>query len=132
MPSLSTNGWIYSTAEKADYLISHFFVSEYSQSLIYNGNVASFPWIIQNNQSNMPGVVRDLEVVLAAYFSRYFNSVVVQASQQEIPPNSGIVRIDLYVSFRDEANKEFVLSRLVDIVDSKIEQILIINNTKQM
>lgn len=132
MPSLSSKGWVYSTAEKADYLISHFFVSEYSQSLIYNGNVASFPWIIQKNQSDMLGVVRDLEITLELYFGRYFNNVVVQASYQEVPPNSGVVRIDLYVSFYDEENKQFSLSRVVEVVDSKIEKILEINNTKQM
>ena len=50
LPSLSTDGWVFATAEKADYLISHFFVAEYSQTQLYVSHVSSFPKIIQQNQ----------------------------------------------------------------------------------
>lgn len=132
IPALSQDGWVTSTAQKADYMISHFFLSEYSQSLLYTGNVASFQWIIQDNQGDMLKTNTVLRETLRVYFSRYFSEVVVESSYAEIPENSGRVRINLYVSFKDHEGKEFVLSRLVDILDTKIERVLKLNNTESV
>lgn len=130
LPSLSTDGWVFSTAEKADYLISHFFVAEYSQTQLYVDNVASFPKIIQNNQGNMNATASELRATLENYFSRYFSKVIVETSHIEVPEKSGKIQLNLYVSFVDHENKTFVLSRLVEINDTKIEKILKINNTE--
>jgi hypothetical protein len=132
IPALSQDGWVTSTAQKADYLISHFFLSEYSQSLLYAGNVASFQWIIQNNQGDMLKTNSTLRETLRIYFSRYFSEVVVESNYVETPENSGRVRITLYVSFKDHEGKEFVLSRLVEILDTKIEKVLKLNNTESV
>lgn len=132
LPSLSTDGWVFATAEKADYLISHFFVAEFSQTQLYVGYVSSFPKIIQNNQGNMTRTIEDLKSTLTSYFSRYFTNVVIDVSYKEVPEKSGKVQIDLYVSFVDHENKKFVLSRLVDINNTKIERILKINNTESV
>lgn len=128
MPSLSTEGWITSTPSIADALISHFFVSEYSQTLLYPGQVASFPWIIQNNQNDMVSTVRQMKAVLLAYFSRYFTDVVIDLTQKEVPPDSGRVQLDLFMKFKDADSKEFVLARVVEVVESKINRVLKINN----
>ena len=128
VPTLSEDGWVTSTEERADYLFSHFFVSEFSQTSLYVGNVASFPHIIQNNQGNMLETVTQLKQILTLYFSRYFSKVIVEANYVEDPPKSGQVRINLYVSFTDETGKEFVLSRVAELMNSKITNILTINN----
>lgn len=132
IPSLSQDGWVISTAQKADLMISHFFLAEYSQSLLYAGNVASFQWILQDNQGNMLKTNTVLRETLRVYFSRYFTDVIVESSYTEVPENSGRVRITLYVSFKDHEGKEFVLSRLVDILNTKIEKVLKLNNTESV
>lgn len=132
VPTLSTDGWVRSTAEKADYLISHFFVSEYSQTHLYSGNVASFQWILKEKAGNMMDTRILLVETLTRYFSRYFSKVEVEATFSEIVANTGKYQIDLYIQFVDEEDKTFVLSRVVNVVDTKIEKILTINNTIQV
>lgn len=132
LPSLSTDGWVFATAEKADYLISHFFVAEYSQTQLYVSHVSSFPKIIQQNQGDMRNTAIDLRETLDKYFSRYFSDVQVEVTYKEVPEKSGKVQLDLFVSFVDHENKRFVLSRLVEVNNTKIEKILKINNTESV
>lgn len=132
VPTLSEDGWVTSTEERADYLFSHFFASEYSQTAFYVGTVASFPYIIQNNQGNMTNTVVALKNTLEKYFGRYFKNVVVDATHKEEPEKSGRVAITLYVSFTDEDGKEFVLARMAEMLNSKIVNILAINNEESV
>ena len=83
MPSLSMDGWITSTSIKADYLISHFFVSEYSRTFLFEGEVASMPYLIQKHKNDILGLVRDVELTLKSYFGRYFPKAEVQVSSKE-------------------------------------------------
>lgn len=128
LPALSTDGWVSNTPAIADYLISHFFVSEYSQTALYPTNVASFPWIIQNNQGDMLNTTRQMRTTLERYFGRYFTDTVVDIAYKEVPEFSGRIQLDLFMKFKDSDGKEFVLSRVVEIVDSKISKVLKINN----
>jgi hypothetical protein len=132
LPALSEDGWVTSTAEKADYLISHFFVSEYSQTLLYPGNVASFPWIIQKNQGNMLKTADDMKETLNRYFSRYFKTVSVDVKYVEEKENSSRVSLEIYISFTDHEDKEYTLSRLAQVVNTKIDKIIKLNNTAQV
>jgi len=50
VPSLSQDGWTSSTKEKLDYLMSHFFVADKSQTALYAEEVSSFPYLVQNNK----------------------------------------------------------------------------------
>lgn len=128
VPTLSEDGWVKSTEERADYLFSHFFVSEYSQTALYTGAVSSFPYIIQKNQGDMINTVSDLRTALQIYFSRYFTNVKSEAVHTEDPPKSGKYRINLHVSFTDEDGKDFALARVAEVLDSKLVKVLAINN----
>ena len=128
LPTLSPEGWVQSTAEQADYLISHFFASEYSQSHLYNSNVSSFQYIIQNAQGDMSKTVTDLKTTLSIYYSRYFTDVVVEASYEQLPVDSSKVNITLYISFIDKSGKEFILGKTLELINSKISKIIDINN----
>lgn len=128
VPTLSEDGWVKSTEERADYLFSHFFVAEYSQTFLYTSQVASFPYIIQKNQGRPDEAAEELKNTLTIYFSRYFNSVESEVSYEEVPPKSGKVRINLYLSFKDETGKEFKLARAADILNSKLVKVLDIVN----
>lgn len=129
LPTLSPEGWVQSTAEQADYLLSHFLTSLYSQTYLYPSNVASFQWIIQDAQGDMDKTSSQLKSVLTQYFSRYFENVEVQALYEQLPVNSSQVNITLYVSFIDKLGKEFVLGKTIEMLNSKISKIISINNT---
>jgi len=128
LPSLSEDGWVDTTIKKADYLLSHFFLSDYSQSYIYFTKVSSLPWIIHKTQGNMSETVSMTQSVLSNYFSRYFNSVVVEVAEviNEAEPSVGQIRI--YIQFTDETGKDFVLGKLLEIADLTIRKIIDLNN----
>jgi hypothetical protein len=128
LPTLSQEGWVQSTAEQADYLLSHFFTSLYSQTHLYNSNVASFQWIIQNCQGDMDKTVAQLKSVLSAYYGRYFDNVVSQVTYEQLPADSSQVNITLFVSFTDKLGKDFILGKTLEMLNSKISKIIAINN----
>lgn len=128
LPTLSPEGWVQSTAEQADYLISHFFASEYSQSHLYNSNVSSFQYIIQNAQGDMSRTVSELKSTLSFYYGRYFDNVIVEANYEQLPLDSSKVNITLYISFNDKSGKEFILGKTLELINSKISKIININN----
>lgn len=78
----------------------------------------------------MTNTINDLKNTLTLYFSRYFKDVRVELSHEEDPPKSGRVRINMYVSFVDEDGKEFVLARIAELLNSKLTNILTINNNQ--
>ena len=127
MPSLSMDGWITSTSIKADYLISHFFVSEYSSTFLLKGEVASMPYLIQKHENVSVGLVRDVELTLKSYFGRYVPKAEVQVSSKEY--EAGKYSLIIVVIVTDIEGKEFSVCRLVDVLDSKINKIAQLNNT---
>ncbi len=128
VPTLSLDGWVKSTPERADYLMAHFFESEYSQTAFYKDKVSSFQWIIQKNQGDMTATVRMLKNTLTDYFSRYFTNVVVEVNHEDIVLNSSNVKLIVYISFRDEKGRDFSVGRLAELVDSKLQKVIVINN----
>lgn len=123
VPTLSFSGWVRSTAEKADYLFCHFYESERSQTFIYKDRVSSLQYIIQKNKLDIQATCREIEATLSAYFSAYFPTVRVEIDYQEVPVNSGKITIRMYISLTDVDGKEFNMSRLADIVDSKFDKV---------
>lgn len=128
LPSLSPDGWVQSTAEQADYLISHFFEAEYSQTHIYEGYVSSFPWLIRQYQSDMTGLTSATMDTLSRYFGAYFDNVQVDCAVNEIIPASSQINLSIYVAFTDKNGKDFILSRALDILNSKIAKVIALNN----
>jgi hypothetical protein len=128
LPSLSEDGWVNSSSKIADYLISHFRLSDYSQTYIYHENVSSLPYILQKTQGSIFNTVKETESILSTYFSRYFNNVVVDVS--EIPntedPSKG--QISIYLKFTDSDNKTYDLGKLLEVRDTTIERIINLDN----
>ena len=129
VPTLSLDGWVKSTAEKADYIISHFFESQYSQTALYPGKVSSLQYLIQQNQSDMTKTSVSIREELKKLFTNYFGNATAEVTYKSETPNSSRVSLSIYVSFKDSNGKEFVLSKVVEIMNSKIQKIVTINNT---
>ena len=123
VPTLSFSGWIRSTPEKADYLFSHFYESEHSQTFLYKNRVANLQYIIQKNKDNIDSMCSEIQSTLTTYFSSYFPRVVVEIDYIETPVNSGRITIRMYIAVTDVDGKEFNLSRLADLIDSKFDKV---------
>lgn len=128
VPSLSPDGWVTNTVMKADYLLSHFFMSEKSRSPLFPDGVSSFPWLIQKYQGDPSITARETEDTLRRYFGKYFPTVDAEVLAEAETEGSNRYQLKIYVRVVDADNKEFILSKLADVVDSKIANILSLNN----
>lgn len=80
VPSLSASGWVGNISEKLDKLIGYFFVSEFSQSHLYRGNIASFPYIIKQCAENQSLLLSETTKVLTNLLKSYFDRVQVDVT----------------------------------------------------
>lgn len=78
-PSIDA-GYINDPAKKLDCLMSDFFEAEHSQSYLFFNQVTSFPWILQQYQSQPEEIVNQLRVRLRPYLLRYFDDVQIECA----------------------------------------------------
>lgn len=128
VPSLSEDSWASGSIKVADILLSHFFLSDYSQTYLYPGMVSSLPWILQETQKDMPRTLSLTQSTLSNYFNKHFNNVVVEVSEVENKTNPSKAQISLYIRFTDSENKDYVMGKLLEIADTKITKIINQNN----
>ncbi len=127
-PALDMEGWVTSGVHIADYIFSHFFLSDYSQTQLYLGHVSSLSWILQTHQNDIRKIVSTTENTLRSYFQRYFNNVVAEVTYDADPTNLSKLELTIYVSFEDSDGKQHTLGRLLNVINSKIAKVKKINN----
>ncbi len=128
LPSLSEHGWVTNPIEIADMLFSHFFISEYSQTYLFKGKIASLPYILQQNQDDLQKMGNDVGFWLKTLFSSYFQNILVTSSVDVNDNNPNLHQLTLYIEFTDRDGKSYSLGRLIEISDLKIRNIIVINN----
>ena len=128
MPCLSEDGWVNGSMMTADYLLSHFFIAEYSQTQAFIGEVSSLPYLVQKHNDDSAELANEVAFTLKRYFSRYFNNVVAEARDipNEKDPSAG--QISVFLSFQDTAGETFTLSKMIQMTDSKVTKIIDISN----
>ncbi len=80
VPTLSGRGWLRTSAEKADQILSWFYVSDYSQSELFLGNITSFAYLVQRYGSDKNMLVTHTNDTLEAYFRRYMPNTFVSVT----------------------------------------------------
>ncbi len=128
VPSLSSSGWVTSPAEKADLLFSYYLTSEDSQSLLYAGNIVSLPAQVQSAGHDALELRSRIRNDLQNYLSPYFEQVIVEVETEENPNDSGRLEIRVECTVVDNATT-YSLGRLISTVNSKITNIINLNNT---
>lgn len=126
VPSLSTDGWVNDTAVKCDYLLSHFFLSEFSRSYVSYGYVSSFPYLLQKNKDSMENLESETKTTLEGYFGAYFSAANVQVFLTHIEGSKYSITIGITVT--DDSGKVFEISRVATLEDAKILKIQNLNN----
>lgn len=127
-PSLDTDGWVNTTVKVADYLISHFFLSDYSQTHVFDGKVASFSWILQHYQSDITGIISETQSTLQKYFSSQFNEVEVEVREKEDPSSINNHPLTIYLGFIDQDGVEHTLERIIKYQGLKVTEIISVIN----
>lgn len=128
-PAVDTDGWTKTSVKVADYLFSHFFLSDYSQTAVFNGKVASFAWILQRNQSDISSIMSVTQETLSQYFSKQFDEVEVEV--YEIPNEESINdhKLTLFLSFKDKDGVSHNLERIIKYQGLKVTEIIsVVNN----
>lgn len=128
VPTLSTSGWVSEIAEKADKLLSYFFVSEASQTNLYKGSITSLPEILKKHGNDEHDLRRVAQSTLQRYFALHFESAEVTVNTRPTTEEGqyGLeLEIDVTVL---EAGKQHSLGMLVSTLNSSIMKIANINN----
>lgn len=123
IPTLSSQGWVTALEVQVDSIFSWFLTSDYSQSVLYHGQIRSLPWIIQRYERTPNALTEEIRRVLDDLFGRYFDSARTSADYEEVnDPSTN--RYNLLVSCTIEnAGKEYNLSRLISVVNGKVSKI---------
>jgi len=128
VPTLSSSGWVVELAEKVDRLMAYFFVSDHSQSNIYEGHVVSLPYIVQsygNDDSSIrTAIQQNLNVLLGRYFEQSTVDVTVDLPTSDTDTRMTI-RVDATVT---DGRYRHSVGKLITTVNSRVVEIMDINN----
>jgi hypothetical protein len=129
VPTLSAAGWVTSKAEKADFLLSHWYESDKSQTALCGNNVSSLAYVLEQNSgdpvSAQAGIRAELERYLLAYYPEGVN-VQVKTNAPLTDPTPR-VEIKIYVEVI-EAGQTYIFGHLLQIANSRLEKVLRLNN----
>ena len=128
VPCLSPDGWVTDTATMADRLMAHFFASDYSQTHVFPDKVASIAAILQRNQNNMTRTQSDLRDSLRNYLEPHFSSVEVEVQISDNGGTTTVCTAYFYIKVVGFDGVEFNFSSIGNIVDSKFQAVLDVNN----
>ena len=130
IPTLSSDGWVTTPQKKFDFMMSHFFVAEYSQDYIFHQGVTSLPWIVQETTGDATACCALIQSSLRTYLERAFFQVEVDAG--EVPTEDNLsAEIRIFINCVDYDGtvlnlgkilraKEGMITEIVDIVNGVI------------
>jgi hypothetical protein len=128
-PVPSLDGWITSPSLKSDYLIGCFFISEASQSYVYDGNIASLTGIIQQYGNDNLQLQTQMKNMLAMYLSGYFDQVNVDCIVQTTNTvQAGRMDVTVSVQLVDDG-VSYSMGYLAKMLNGVAVQIMNLNNT---
>ena len=129
IPTLSSSAWVGEVSEKADKAIAYFFVSDYSQSVAFSGNITSLSYIVQQYGNDALTLQSEMQRRVQTYMARLFDEATVEVSVTavDLENDDGQLNINLKISVVD-AGKRYSLARLIKTMNSKVQKIIDINN----
>jgi hypothetical protein len=129
VPTLSTFGWVTNPAEKADFLLVHFFYSEKNQTSIYGDGVSNLQWILEQNTGNVEGALSQIKSTINTYLGRYYDSVTVDAVTQEVDAEESSSRMEVVLNISvSDGGLDYSLNRLVSILNGRFKAFTTMNN----
>lgn len=130
VPTLSTLGFVYDPVTKFEFLISHFFLSDYNQTYLYINHVTSLPRIIENNGDNIQGVIYELKNKLETYLKRYYDDSEARVSLTDPDSNSSNVSLDISITVTDHGVQN-TFTRLLQTLNGRVQSLTKMNNYGQ-
>ena len=129
IPTLSPDGWVQTASLKLDYLLSHFFLSEYSASYLHYGQITSLPWIIATYNQDATRMAKECESTLESYLSSYYDKVKVRVNVKE--SETGKAKMILQIAVKTKDGIGVTREDLAEIEGSRILKIARINRGEE-
>jgi len=128
VPSLSASGWVGNISEKLDKLISYFFLSDFSQSHLYQGQISSLPNLIKECADNRSLLRSETKRVVMNFITPYFDTIQVDvtiSAVDETNPDNINLRVDATVT---QDATIYSVGKEIQVVNSKVVAIFDANN----
>lgn len=127
VPTLGPDHYASTPQKKFEYMMAHFFESEYSQSNIFKRMISSLPWVAQETNGDTLAFCTLLQRTLETYLRTAFNNVAVEVT--EVPTNgSMLAQVRLYVSCQDADGTQLNLGKMIRAESGLIKEIVDIVN----
>ena len=128
VPTLSAVGWAENPAEKADQLMSYYFVGEHSQTQLYPGYVVSLPAQVKEWGHDELELGQRVRSDLERYLKPYFDEVIIDVRTARVAADT-TQRLDVTLDCTvTDKGVRYSLGRLISVVNSKIVGIIDANN----
>lgn len=128
VPSLSASGWVGNISEKLDKLIGYFFISDFSQSQLYNGSIASLPYIIKTCAEDRSRLRSTTNKTLTNLLRPYFDSVQIDVqvlNDDPTDPGKVNLRVDATVT---QDGTIYSVGKEIQTINGKVVAIFNANN----
>jgi hypothetical protein len=128
IPSLTDLGWVTEPSKKFDLAIADFLASNYSQSEVYYGKIASLPYVIQNAAGDLMVLKRLASETLHRHLSGLFETVSVNCETQEVLIGESTRTMLVFkVTIIDEG-KGLSFDRVIEDINSPSLKMITLNN----
>ncbi len=102
LPTLDSGGWITGLSQKADRLLSYWIVSQYSQSVLFRGQIRPLPWLLQHyGTRDRIGLQDGIQAALTDLFSAYFDQVTPNVSVNPYASDDSMLDIQIDITVYD-------------------------------
>lgn len=129
IPTLSSAGWIGTIAEKGDYALSCFITSEYSQSVIFAGSIASLQYLVKTHAGDELMLETAAQETLDGLMRRYLgDNVDVRVRVRDPDPEQPSMLVIGFSCLIRDNGKEYQLSKEVQLLNGKLLKVIELNN----
>jgi len=125
--TLDPAGWVMAVSDKVDRAMSYFYLSQHSQTALYE-DVEPLAYLVQQHGHSASAMRSNLESGVQRLLERQFEEAVVTVTLDDTTEESDRINLQLYAMVRDEAT-EYSLGHLIITANSKVKDIIDINNT---
>lgn len=127
VPTLTMKGWVSTAEEMIDFSFADFLASEYSQSTICRGTIASLPYLIQQYRGNLEDLCLNVRETLQKHLENVFETVYLEVGHRTLEEDA--TKISLVIRLSVVLNGQaFNLKRVVENINSKTLRLIDINN----
>jgi len=130
LPTLTLTGWVDDKNILMNKLFFYFVTTDYSQSVLYHGNLSSLKYLLHKNGDDLNSLIADVSSTLNKLYSRYFNTVDANANIKTInddKTNKQYNYLVITIDATDEKGNSYSLEQSVNITNfdtNKLDELL--------